>query len=186
MQETIEELDEAVLRLARDAEMGSVAELLQAEILKGIVASGLRAAPVVYKIDLEAARGQTGYGVGQRTNRGDFMKVNFNGKDYGLQFQEYGNGRPAIVLVGRRGETAAVATVNVPDVQLLPNQVLIKDYSENEGMLAALEKAGIVKTTGVSVGGGHVSMPVCELLVSAPEKSKDRRIDAGPKPATWI
>ena len=101
------------------------------------------------------------------------MKVNFSGQDYGVQFQEYGNGRLALVLVGRRGETGAVATVNAPDVPLLPHQLLIKDYSENEGMLAALEKAGIVKASGLYVRSGHVSLPVCEVLISPPGKQTD-------------
>jgi hypothetical protein len=106
------------------------------------------------------------------------MKVSFHGKDYGVQFQQYGNGRLAIVLVGRGGEQAAVATVNAPDVPLLPNQLLIKDYSENEGMLAALEKAGIVKAMGIYVRSGYVSMPICELLVEPPKKQCSSTRDA--------
>lgn len=109
------------------------------------------------------------------------MKVSFGGTDYDLQFQQYGNGRPAIVLVGSDGECAAVATVNVPEAPLLPNQVLIKDYSENEGMLAALEQAGLVKPLGVSVRSGHVSMPLCQLLVdpSQQERATERPADVG-------
>lgn len=109
------------------------------------------------------------------------MKVSFRGSDYAVKFEKYGNGRQAIVLVGPDGETAAIATVNVPEMPLMPNQLLIKDYSENEGMLAALEKAGIVRAFGVRVRTGHVSMPVCELLVdpAGQERANDRR--AGPR-----
>jgi hypothetical protein len=106
------------------------------------------------------------------------MKVNFRGTDYRVQIQKYGNGRPAIVLVGPKGDTAAVATINTPDVRLLPNQVLIKDYSENAGMLAALENAGLVKAMGIYIRSGHVSVPVCDLLVPLPENDKERSRDS--------
>jgi hypothetical protein len=96
------------------------------------------------------------------------MKVRFNGNDYDVRFEKYGNGRTAIVLVGSDGEFAAVATVNIPEAQLRPDQVFIKDYSENQGMLAALEKAGIVQATGAYVDCGYASMPVCRLLVDPP------------------
>jgi hypothetical protein len=39
----------------------------------------------------------------------------------------------------------ATATVNLPEQSLLPHQVLIKSYSENEGMLQALQEAGVVR-----------------------------------------
>ena len=35
----------------------------------------------------------------------------------------------------------ATATVNVPAMPLADDQVLIKDYAENQGVLAALEAA---------------------------------------------
>lgn len=59
----------------------------------------------------------------------------------------------------------AVATVNIPMFPPAENEVYIKDYSENEGMLEALEEAGIVKRTGRSVSTGFVSIPICKLLV---------------------
>jgi hypothetical protein len=52
----------------------------------------------------------------------------------------------------------------MPDVPLGRNEVCIKDYSENEGMAAALEAAGVIKPTGRTVRYGFVEIPVCELL----------------------
>jgi hypothetical protein len=42
---------------------------------------------------------------------------------------------------------------------------LIKDYSENEGMLEALEEAGIVKFAYKDVQVGFVTIPICKLLI---------------------
>lgn len=60
----------------------------------------------------------------------------------------------------------ATATICVPGV-VLPSErhVVIKNYAENEGILDALEAAGIVKRTGVNVRSGFASCPVAELLV---------------------
>jgi hypothetical protein len=97
-----------------------------------------------------------------------FRKVQFQGAEYGLDFSRYQNGRPALILEDRDGNLAAMATVNIPEVQLKPNQVLIKDYSENHGMLRALEDAGIVKATGQSIRSGFADLPVCDLLIHPP------------------
>jgi hypothetical protein len=103
------------------------------------------------------------------------MKVRFREWDCELQFRTYSNGRTALLLANAKGgDDIAVATVNVPGVPLAANQVLVKDYSENHGMLAALEAAGIVRATGVRVQTGHASIPVCELLVEPPGKVHGR------------
>lgn len=81
-----------------------------------------------------------------------------------VQKGQYGNGRPALKLIDAEdGSPIATATVNLPDVPLGTNQVAIKDYGENEGMLQALTEAGIVKPTGQSVASGYVEVPICEL-----------------------
>jgi hypothetical protein len=91
--------------------------------------------------------------------------VRFLGHDCVVEKTRYPNGRPALVLNDARdGEMFAVATVNLPDLPAGPNQVFIKDYSENEGMLAALEAAGIVRPLNVRARSEFVSVPICELL----------------------
>jgi hypothetical protein len=57
------------------------------------------------------------------------------------------------------------ATVNIPDAELASNEVCIKSYSENEGMLDALLKAKIVAKPHRTVQSGYVVIPVCKLLV---------------------
>jgi len=81
-----------------------------------------------------------------------------------IERQTYYNGRTALVLNEKAtGERIAVATINVQE-EIYDNEVVIKDYSENEGMLDALISAGIVKDTGKRIKSGFVKAPVCELL----------------------
>jgi hypothetical protein len=82
---------------------------------------------------------------------------------------KYGNGRTAIQLFaygeGPGGIPIAKATVNIPEYDLPEGFVIIKDWQENEGMLAALEQAGIVQDSGQRVMTGFVQAAVCKLLV---------------------
>lgn len=82
-----------------------------------------------------------------------------------LIWKVYGNDRIALKLVDVvDGSPVATATVNIPEEKLLSGETLIKDYSENEGMLDALVEAGIVEDTGRKVKSGYVDIPVCRLL----------------------
>ncbi len=97
--------------------------------------------------------------------------VHFNGFECEVERTTYANGRTALILVNTKDrEEVAVATVNLPDAPLKPGEVFIKDYSENKGMLEALEKAGIVKATGEKVQSGFVEVPVATVL----EPSRNR------------
>ena len=88
-------------------------------------------------------------------------------------FGEYGNGRTAIQLKDAvDGSPIATATINLCDYPEFPigeGQVHIKNYSENEGMVAALIEAGIVEEIS-SFGIGPFAAP-CSLckLIGAPE-----------------
>lgn len=58
-----------------------------------------------------------------------------------------------------------MATVNIESAKLNPGEGLIKDWSENEGVLAALVKAGVVEDTGRVVPTGFVVANVVRWLV---------------------
>jgi hypothetical protein len=91
--------------------------------------------------------------------------VRFREWDCIVQKRKYGNGGVALQLVdGEDGSPIATATVNIPGLKLGHNEVAVKDYSENEGLLGALVEAGVVKPTGRVAKTGHVEVPVCELL----------------------
>lgn len=78
---------------------------------------------------------------------------------------QYANNRTALQLVdSKTGEPIATATVNIPDKHLEENEIFIKNYSENEGMLLALIKAGIVEVTGRSVQSGFVNIPIAKII----------------------
>ena len=94
--------------------------------------------------------------------------IRFAGYKCKADILSYPNGRPAIELisVGRiyNGEPIAVATVNIPEITLSPKEVIIKNYSENEGVLDALVKAGIISDPIRWIQTGFAACPVCELL----------------------
>jgi hypothetical protein len=77
----------------------------------------------------------------------------------------YHNGRPAIALFDDDdGAPVARATVNVPGVRLARDEVIVKDYAENTGMLEALVTAGIVTMTDRTVSLGHAVGQICRLV----------------------
>jgi hypothetical protein len=81
-----------------------------------------------------------------------------------IELNKYSNGRTAIQLNDTlSGEPYTTATVNIDHVLLADNEVLIKDYSENEGMLDFLIKNNIVTPTPNGVQSGFVWLPVAIL-----------------------
>jgi len=94
----------------------------------------------------------------------DKRKVNFYDELCTVKYGKYKNGRTAIELICEDGEPMIMATVNVVDYQdLNDNEVIIKDYSENEGVLKALIKAGIITTALKNIPTGFVNVQVCEF-----------------------
>lgn len=80
-------------------------------------------------------------------------------------WRAYSNKRIAILLESLMGEPLFTATVNIPEAILGKDEVLIKNWSENEGVLATLVNAGVVEGTGKKVPTGFVKANVCRLLV---------------------
>jgi hypothetical protein len=84
-----------------------------------------------------------------------------------VNLRKYNNGRTAIELLEMDPAYGyfpyATATVNVPEVLLADNEVLVKDYSENEGVLDFLIKYNIVTPTPNGVHSGFVWLPVAIL-----------------------
>jgi hypothetical protein len=94
------------------------------------------------------------------------MQIQFKQWNCEVVKRFYNNGRPALELIEvGTGEPVAVATVNVPDECIPGGFVAVKDYSENEGMLAALVLQHVVESPKISVASGFVTIPVCRLLI---------------------
>ena len=75
------------------------------------------------------------------------------------------NDRLALELLDlHTAEPVLVVTVNIPDCYLEEDEVLVKNYSEGEGILKALIEAGYMEDTGKSVKTGFVTLPICRLL----------------------
>ncbi len=92
-------------------------------------------------------------------------KVKFLGWSCDVLKKQYYNGRIALALVDSfDGEPVATATVNMPEIDLAEDEVIIKNYSENEGILEVLTAAGIVQPTGRIVESGFVTMEICKLV----------------------
>jgi hypothetical protein len=94
------------------------------------------------------------------------MNIKFGQYDCNLVFSTYQHyNNTSIHLVdSTNGAPIATATLN-PEMVLPPNQVVIKDYSENEGMFQALFEAGIIGGPSHWYESGFIKAPVCDLLV---------------------
>ena len=102
----------------------------------------------------------------RKTNK---MRITVNTKyikgEVELQFSKYQNGSPAIQAFSLYGEPEFTATVALDE---LPSEgcVFLKGWSENEGIPAALVKAGIVELTGRKLPTGYCEAEEAKLLVS--------------------
>jgi len=77
----------------------------------------------------------------------------------------YPNGRLALLASDpETGEPLAKLTVNVPELELAPGEIVLKDWSENEGAYETLEAAGLVELTGRGVICGFELASICRWL----------------------
>ena len=76
----------------------------------------------------------------------------------------YADGNPAILIKGAKDDAPVTkATTNVPDSSLESRIVAIKNYSENEGVLATLVNAGIVAPL-MAMNQGHATIDYVFIL----------------------
>lgn len=93
-------------------------------------------------------------------------KVRFKRWDCVMEFGQYSNSRVAIKLIdANNGEPVAVATINLPDEPLGKDEIFIKDYSENTGMVNALYNAGVISNPIGYSYSSFVIIPKCKLLI---------------------
>lgn len=88
-----------------------------------------------------------------------------------IQISKQDQERVAILLEDPdTGESIATATINMQYEILENDEVIIKNYSENEGMLSILIAAKIISIPlRLSRQGGF---PICKLLLPLPSKRK--------------
>ena len=92
--------------------------------------------------------------------------IRFKEWNYRVRFNRYtNNDRLAILLVTEAGDPLLTATVNVPCYPLGDDEVMIKSYAENAGVLECLTDAGIIAPTGKTLEVGHAIAHVCRFLM---------------------
>ena len=92
------------------------------------------------------------------------MKITLCGRtwDVRLIWANYTNDNVAIQAADDDGPVA-VLTVN-PGFKVPETQVVIKDYSENQGALKSLIDAGVISEPVAYVETGWVTCPICRIL----------------------
>jgi hypothetical protein len=77
---------------------------------------------------------------------------------------EYQTGNLAIMGVCEDGEPFATLTVNIPGVHLDEDEVIIKNWSENESFARAALMSGFFIQRNMSIPTGFVKAPVWKVL----------------------
>lgn len=89
-------------------------------------------------------------------------------KNYNISVNKakYSNGRTAIQLTDKEdGSPFATATINLPQEKLEKDEVIIKNYSENEGILDFLISNNIIDAPHRYITTGFVTCEVCKLFI---------------------
>jgi hypothetical protein len=123
--------------------------------------------PAVMHISVPSPRNLSAEEKEMRNLDGIPLKVNLFGKKYETVFdtQHYPNGRIALQLIDpAEDELFCTLTCNLPDVYLEEDEVLIKNWSENEDVAKAAFASGLFEDTGLSVRTGFVEAPIWRIL----------------------
>lgn len=82
-----------------------------------------------------------------------------------LQVGKYRNGQTSLQLMDAEdGTPVATASISIPDIDLDENEVIVKDYSENEGMLDFLLENNIAEMRSEYLEVGYNICSVVKLL----------------------
>ena len=88
--------------------------------------------------------------------------VNFMGEELNVKLSKYANGQNAMQLVDQDGIPFMTASV-AHDVNIDDDCVIIKNYSENEGIMEALIEAEIIEKPFCEIPTGFVTLYVAAL-----------------------
>lgn len=96
------------------------------------------------------------------------MKIKFKYGEFDnctLGFGKYYNGTHAMKIYDSEGQPLINVTKALPGFFIGGNEVLVKDYSENEGILECLTNLGIIEPTGETLPAGYARLHLCKLLI---------------------
>lgn len=85
------------------------------------------------------------------------------GEKVNVFVNKYGNNRPAIYIADTDGLPFMIATLNVPERPLEEDEVVIKNYSENEGIYDWLLERNIIQPMIGSHQLAYNRAPICVL-----------------------
>ena len=88
--------------------------------------------------------------------------VKFMGEELTPVLGQYANGQTSIQLIDQDGMPFMTASV-AHDVNIADDCVIIKNYSENEGILQALIEAGIIEKPFCEIPVNFVTLYVAKL-----------------------
>ena len=89
--------------------------------------------------------------------------VKFLGEELTPVMNRYANGQNAIQLVDSDGMPFMTASVAF-DINIADDEVIIKNYSENEGILEALIEAGVIDKPFAEIPVNFVTLYVAALV----------------------
>lgn len=93
--------------------------------------------------------------------------ITWHGRTLNVIRERYqNNGRTALILIDDEhpGEPYMVATTNLVDTELGEDEVAIKNYSENKGVLDALIQAEVIEPPHGHIPSNFVVFPICTLI----------------------
>lgn len=93
------------------------------------------------------------------------MTIQLFGEECSIVKSRYSNNRIALQAYDSIGIPMATLTVNLPEEDIKNDEVAIKDYAENQGVLNVLKQQKVVGETIRYVNSGFVSIPICKLLI---------------------
>jgi hypothetical protein len=103
----------------------------------------------------------------KQTNMKEFTFTTKSGGSYQviIQLGKYKNGQTSMQLIDAAdGTPVAVASIAVPELSISDHQIIVKDYSENLGMLEFLLDNNIAEETNEYVETGYHLSSVVNLL----------------------
>lgn len=90
----------------------------------------------------------------------------FKGEEVAIETGIYKSGRIALSLYTTEdGMPYCSATTDVKEYPILnESELLVKNYSENQGVLEFLVENNIVEDTGITYPAGYAKINICKLL----------------------
>ena len=92
------------------------------------------------------------------------LKTKYIDEEVEVIKKTYHDGSLALCLMDEIGQPLMTVSSNL-DAPLPDDHIFVKNYSENTGILAALQEAGVLGKQVAVIKNGFADFPVCEVLI---------------------